>query len=78
MGGSVAPRKTLFDAIFVRRMNERRAPQGSPALGTLVLAEVAAARAGAQDLAPRGDFEALGDRFFGFDTFRTTHKFLSG
>jgi len=70
----MTPREVLLDAVFVRLVNERPAPQTATAFGTLGLTEVAATSAGAQDLATRSDLKALGDRFFGFDAFGTTHK----
>src|SRR5689334_20170788 len=72
---SVAERKALRDAIHVGLVNEFRAAQSAAALRAFALAQVAAAGAGAQDLAARRDFEALGHRFLGLDTFGTSHKF---
>ena len=56
----MAEREVLLDAIFVRGMDEFGAAQAATAFSTLALAEVTAASAGAQNLACRRDFEALG------------------
>lgn len=55
----MAEREVLLDAIFIRGMDEFGAAQAATPFGTFALAEVAAASAGAQDLACRRDFEAL-------------------
>ena len=66
--------EALLDAIFIRGMDEFGAAQAAAAFSTLALAEVTATSAGAEDLACRCDFEALGYRFFRFDTFGTSHN----
>ena len=73
----MTPGEVLFDAIFVRAVNEGGTTQGATTLGALGLTEVTATGAGAQDLAARCDLEALGDRFLRFDAFGTSHKFNS-
>jgi hypothetical protein len=70
----MAEGKRLFDGVFITFMNENAAPQIAAALGAFALAEVAAARAGAQHLASRCDLKALGHRLFRFDTFGTSHN----
>ena len=74
---SVAPGEVLLDAIFVRGVNEGRAPEAAAPLGAFGLTEVPATGAGAQDFAARCDLKALGDRFLRFDAFGTSHKFYS-
>ena len=71
----MAEREVLLDAVRVRLVNERGAPEAATALRPFGLAEVATTGAGAQNLAARGNFEALRDRVLGFDAFGTTHKF---
>jgi hypothetical protein len=71
---SMAEGKRLFDAILIPFVNELGAAQVAAALGALALAEVPATGAGAQDLAGRCDFKALGHRLFRFDTFGTSHN----
>ncbi len=70
----MTPREILFDAIFVRFVNERPTAQVATALGAFGLAKVPASGAGAQDFAARSDLETLGDRFLRFDAFGTTHN----
>lgn len=70
----MAEREALLDAIFVGGVDEFGAAQAAAAFRTLALAEVPATSAGAQDLAGRCDFEALGYRFLRFDTFGTSHN----
>ncbi len=71
---SVAERKRLFDAVFIPFVDEYAAAQVAAALGAFALAEMTAPSTGAQNLAGRGDFEALGNRLFCFDTFGTSHN----
>lgn len=56
----MAERKALFDAVFVRGMDEFRAAKAATALGALALAEMPPPCLAAQDLARAGDFEPLG------------------
>lgn len=70
----MAERESRFDAVFIPFVDEGAAAQTPAALGAFALAEVAAARLTAQNLAGRGDFEALGNRLFRFDTFGTSHN----
>jgi len=74
-GKSVAEREVLGDAIHVRLVDDRTLAEAAEALGVFGLRQMAAAGAGAQDLAGSGDFEPFGNGFLGFDAFWTSHKF---
>jgi hypothetical protein len=70
----VAEGQALGDAIDIRGVHDCCLAKATEALGVFGLGQVAAAGAGAQNLAGGGDFEPLGDGFFSFNAFRTTHK----
>jgi hypothetical protein len=74
MAASVAKWQTLRDAVHISRMDGGRSTKAAAALGTLGLAQVAPARAGAQNLAPSRYLKPLGHRFLGLDAFWTSHK----
>jgi hypothetical protein len=74
MAASVAERQALRDAIHVGRMDCGRATEAAAALGSLGLAQVAPAGAGAHNLAPSRYLEPLGRSFPGLDAFWTSHK----
>jgi hypothetical protein len=70
----VAKWQTLFDAIFVGGIHHGGAAEGAPAFGAFALAQVPPASRRPQYFAGASDFEPLGHRFLGFDTFWTSHK----
>ena len=72
--GLVAKRKTLFDAIFVSRMDGMHTAERAAALGPFGLTQMTPAGAGAQHLASRSDFKPLGGRFLRFNAFGTSHN----
>ena len=74
--GSASEREVLLDAIGVGRIDRSVAAQAAPALGRLALAEVAAAGAGAQNLAVGGDLKSFGGRLLRLDAFWTSHKYI--
>jgi hypothetical protein len=55
-------------------MDRGRAAEIAAALGIFRLSQVAFTRAGAQDLAARGDFEPLGHGLLRFNAFGTSHN----
>ena len=67
-------RQTLLDAILVRRVDTRRAPQSAAALGIFGLEQMPFAGARAQDFSPRGNLEPLRHGFLGLNAFGTSHK----
>jgi hypothetical protein len=73
----VAERQALGDPVSVGFVHDHGFAQAAQALGIFSLGQMAAAGAGAHDLAGAGDFEPFGHGFFGFDAFGTSHKFNS-
>ena len=70
----MAERQALFDTVLVGGMDAGRAAEAASALGDLCLAQVASARARAQDFSAGGNLKALGCGLLGFDAFGTSHK----
>jgi hypothetical protein len=70
----MAEGQALGDAVDIRLVNERSLAEAAEALGVFGLSQMTAAGARAQNLAGGSDFEPLGDGFFGFNAFGTTHK----
>jgi hypothetical protein len=77
ISGLEAERQVLGDAVYIRRINRGGLAKTPETLGVFGLSQVAAASAGAHDLAGGGDFKPLGHRFLRFDAFGTSHKFNS-
>jgi len=71
---SVAERQILQDAIGVGFINDRSFAKPAATLRALTSEQVASAGVGAQHFAGRGDFEAFGHGFLGFDAFGSAHK----
>ena len=70
----MAERQALFDTVLVGGMDAGRAAEAASALGDLCLAQVASARARAQDFSAGGNLKALGCGLLGFDAFGTSHN----
>ncbi len=70
----MAEREILQNAILVPLMHHRGGAEIATALGAFALEQMALAGVRAQNLAFGGDFEPLGNGFFGFDTFWSSHK----
>src|ERR1039457_6181454 len=77
MEKSVAERQALGDPVSVGLVHDHGLAQAAQALGIFGLGQMAAARAGAHDLAGAGDFKPFGHGFLGFDAFWTSHKIIS-
>jgi hypothetical protein len=75
--GSVTERQTLGDPVSVGLVHDHGFAETAEALGVFGLGKMAAARAGAHDLAGAGDFKPFGHGFLGFDAFWTSHKIIS-
>jgi hypothetical protein len=71
---SAGEREVLFDAIFVRFVNEGRAAEIAAALGVFGGRQMAFARAGAQNFSAGRNLEPLGHGLLRFNTFGTSHK----
>ena len=66
--------KVLSDAVGIRGIHDGRLAQPAAALRTLALKQVPAASLHPHNFAGAGDLEPLGNGFFRFDAFGTTHK----
>src|ERR1035441_2686305 len=77
LNGLVAERQALGDPVGVGLVHDHGFAQAAEALGVFGLGKMAAARAGAHDLAGAGYFEPFGHGFLGFDAFGTSHKIIS-
>src|SRR5882757_5943968 len=76
LGGSVAERQVLGDAIRVRVVHDSGLAESAAAFGVFALGQMAQTRATAQDFAGAGDFEPFGHGLLRFDAFGTSHKFI--
>src|SRR5439155_6084 len=70
----VTERQILDDAIGVRFVHHRHLAEGAAPFGAFRGQQMTFAGVGTEHLAARGDFEALGHRFLGFNAFWATHK----
>jgi hypothetical protein len=69
--------QVLLDAILVRGMHTRRAPQSTAALSVFRLQQMPFACARAQHFAARRNFETLRYGLLCLNAFWTSHKLLS-
>jgi hypothetical protein len=70
----MAEGQALGDAVNVGGVHDGSLAEAAEALGVFGLGQVTAAGAVAQNLAGSGYFEPLGNGFFRFNAFGTTHK----
>jgi hypothetical protein len=70
----VAERQVLRDAIRIRGIDRGCATETAAVFGSFALGQVAATRAGAQNLSARLNLKTLGHGLSGLDAFGTSHK----
>jgi hypothetical protein len=70
----VAERQTLFDAIFISRVDSSGSSQPAPAFGIFGLQQMPLACSRAQNFSTGGNLEPLGGGFLGLYTFGPSHK----